>query len=131
MIFFIRNKNFIKEFKTLCRTGDKDHRLLLFLFLTCLVPLSLARQCAQLWIKTRESLGHPLGIVSEPAHLVCPKELVEAAAKKVRIFIYRLLTVHCITCYLVLFLSIFILKSNSVSMMYTVLKVLNILGLLS
>ncbi|CAA7042671.1 unnamed protein product [Microthlaspi erraticum] len=26
---------------------------------------SLARQCAQLWLKTRESLGHPLGIASE------------------------------------------------------------------
>ncbi|KAF5952770.1 hypothetical protein HYC85_010714 [Camellia sinensis] len=25
---------------------------------------SLARQCAQLWLKTRESLGHPLGVVS-------------------------------------------------------------------
>ncbi|GMN55645.1 hypothetical protein TIFTF001_024757 [Ficus carica] len=45
---------------------------------------SLARQCAQLWLKTRESLGHPLGIVSEPGNLVCPKELVEAAAKRVR-----------------------------------------------
>ncbi|KAF3445590.1 hypothetical protein FNV43_RR10766 [Rhamnella rubrinervis] len=44
---------------------------------------SLARQCAQLWLKTRESLGYPLGVVSEPALLVSPKELVEAAAKKV------------------------------------------------
>ncbi|PRQ57408.1 putative glycine--tRNA ligase [Rosa chinensis] len=44
---------------------------------------SLARQCAQLWLKTRESLGYPLGVVSETANLVCPKELVEAAVKKV------------------------------------------------
>lgn len=44
---------------------------------------SLARQCAQLWLKTRESLGHPLGVVSNPADLVCPKELLDAAAKKV------------------------------------------------
>ncbi|XP_022156973.1 glycine--tRNA ligase, chloroplastic/mitochondrial 2 isoform X2 [Momordica charantia] len=44
---------------------------------------SLARQCAQLWLKTRESLGHPLGVVSDPVDLVCPKELLEAAVKKV------------------------------------------------
>ncbi|KAJ6879316.1 glycine--tRNA ligase [Populus alba x Populus x berolinensis] len=44
---------------------------------------SLARQCAQLWLKTRESLGHPLGTVSEPAQLVSAKELLEAAVKKV------------------------------------------------
>lgn len=44
---------------------------------------SLARQCAQLWLKTRESLGHPLGVVSDPVDLVCPKELLDAAVKKV------------------------------------------------
>ncbi|KAK1558545.1 hypothetical protein Q3G72_003553 [Acer saccharum] len=44
---------------------------------------SLARQCAQLWLKTRESLEHPLGVVSEPVNLVCPKELLEAAIEKV------------------------------------------------
>ncbi|KAJ4727275.1 Glycine--tRNA ligase, chloroplastic/mitochondrial 2 [Melia azedarach] len=44
---------------------------------------SLARQCAQLWLKTRESLGHPLGIVAEPIHLEYPKESMEAAIKKV------------------------------------------------
>ncbi|EOX96483.1 Glycine-tRNA ligases [Theobroma cacao] len=44
---------------------------------------SLARQCAQLWLKTRESLGHPLGVVSESVDHVCPKEVLEAAAKKV------------------------------------------------
>lgn len=44
---------------------------------------SLARQCAQLWLKTRESLGHPLGVVSEPDHLVCPKDILEAAVRKV------------------------------------------------
>uniref|UniRef100_A0A2N9GJV3 glycine--tRNA ligase n=1 Tax=Fagus sylvatica TaxID=28930 RepID=A0A2N9GJV3_FAGSY len=44
---------------------------------------SLARQCAQLWLKTRESLGHPLGVASGPVHVVCPKELLDAAIKKV------------------------------------------------
>ncbi|XP_039064036.1 LOW QUALITY PROTEIN: glycine--tRNA ligase, chloroplastic/mitochondrial 2-like [Hibiscus syriacus] len=44
---------------------------------------SLARQCAQLWLKTRESLEHPLGIVSESVDHVCPKEVLEAAVKKV------------------------------------------------
>ncbi|KAJ4951783.1 hypothetical protein NE237_028615 [Protea cynaroides] len=45
---------------------------------------SLARQCAQLWVKTRESLGHPLGIISEQRHLICSKEVLEAALKKVQ-----------------------------------------------
>ncbi|GAV59119.1 tRNA-synt_2e domain-containing protein/tRNA_synt_2f domain-containing protein [Cephalotus follicularis] len=44
---------------------------------------NLARQCAQLWLKTREYLGHPLGIVSESVHLACPKEALQAAIKKV------------------------------------------------
>ncbi|XP_047337383.1 glycine--tRNA ligase, chloroplastic/mitochondrial 2 isoform X2 [Impatiens glandulifera] len=44
---------------------------------------SLARQCAQLWLKTRESLGHPLGVISEPDQLVSPKEVLEEATKKV------------------------------------------------
>lgn len=44
---------------------------------------SLARQCAQLWLKTRESLGYPLGIVSESVDVTCPKEILEAAVKKV------------------------------------------------
>ncbi|KAG6628540.1 glycine--tRNA ligase, chloroplastic/mitochondrial 2 isoform X1 [Carya illinoinensis] len=44
---------------------------------------SLARQCAQLWLKTREALGHPLGIASDPVNVVCPKELLDAAVKKV------------------------------------------------
>ncbi|KAE8038567.1 hypothetical protein FH972_011065 [Carpinus fangiana] len=44
---------------------------------------SLARQCAQLWLKTRESLGHPLGVASDPVHVVCPKDLLDAAVKKV------------------------------------------------
>ncbi|KAK3195209.1 hypothetical protein Dsin_026519 [Dipteronia sinensis] len=44
---------------------------------------SLARQCAQLWLKTRESLEHPLGVVSESVNLVCPKELLETAIEKV------------------------------------------------
>ncbi|KAF8662027.1 hypothetical protein HU200_056562 [Digitaria exilis] len=32
---------------------------------------SLARQCAQLWVETRENLGHPLGTYEE-TNLVCP-----------------------------------------------------------
>ncbi|KAI4372677.1 hypothetical protein MLD38_010878 [Melastoma candidum] len=43
---------------------------------------SLARQCAQLWLKTRESLNHPLGIVDQPTNLVYPKEILEEMAKK-------------------------------------------------
>lgn len=59
---------------------------MLFIFmsmLTLLVALSLARQCAQLWLKTRESLEYPLGVVSEPVNLVCPTELLEAAVRRV------------------------------------------------
>ncbi|CAL0324336.1 unnamed protein product [Lupinus luteus] len=44
---------------------------------------SLARQCAQLWLKTREMLGFPLGFVSEPDEFVLPKEVLEAACEKV------------------------------------------------
>ncbi|EOA26130.1 hypothetical protein CARUB_v10019555mg [Capsella rubella] len=44
---------------------------------------SLARQCAQLWLKTRESLGHPLGVVSEPVPPICHREALEKVAKKV------------------------------------------------
>ncbi|KAK4592657.1 hypothetical protein RGQ29_016976 [Quercus rubra] len=44
---------------------------------------SLARQCAKLWLNTRESLGHPLGVASDPVHVVCPKELLDTAVKKV------------------------------------------------
>ncbi|GAB4839962.1 Glycine--tRNA ligase, chloroplastic/mitochondrial 2 [Ancistrocladus abbreviatus] len=44
---------------------------------------SLARQCAQLWLKTRESVGHPLGVVSEPDCWTCPKEIMESALEKV------------------------------------------------
>lgn len=44
---------------------------------------SLARQCAQLWLKTRESLGNPLGIISQPDNFVVPKEDLEEAARKV------------------------------------------------
>ncbi|KAI4295473.1 hypothetical protein L6164_035518 [Bauhinia variegata] len=45
---------------------------------------SLARQCAQLWLKTRESLGYPLGFISEPDHFTLPKEILEAAVEKVQ-----------------------------------------------
>ncbi|KAK4267917.1 hypothetical protein QN277_024636 [Acacia crassicarpa] len=44
---------------------------------------SLARQCAQLWLKTRESLGYPLGLISEPENLLLPKEVLVAAVDKV------------------------------------------------
>ncbi|KAL5134483.1 Glycine--tRNA ligase, chloroplastic/mitochondrial 2 [Glycine soja] len=44
---------------------------------------SLARQCAQLWLKTREMLDFPLGFISEPDHFVLPKEVLEAACEKV------------------------------------------------
>ncbi|XP_028790391.1 glycine--tRNA ligase, chloroplastic/mitochondrial 2, partial [Neltuma alba] len=44
---------------------------------------SLARQCAQLWLKTRESLGYPLGFISEPENLSLPKEVLVAAVDKV------------------------------------------------
>ncbi|KAE8673537.1 Glycine--tRNA ligase 2 [Hibiscus syriacus] len=44
---------------------------------------SLARQCALLWLKTRESLEHPLGVISGSVDPVCPKEVLEAAVKKV------------------------------------------------
>ncbi|KAI7756464.1 hypothetical protein M8C21_029398, partial [Ambrosia artemisiifolia] len=44
---------------------------------------SLARQCAVLWSNTRESLGHPLGIISQVNSLVVPKELLESEATKV------------------------------------------------
>ncbi|KAL8138841.1 hypothetical protein V2J09_004842 [Rumex salicifolius] len=43
---------------------------------------SLARQCSQLWIKTRETLGHPLGVVSEPDHIVVPKNVLESSMRQ-------------------------------------------------
>ncbi|KAK6162658.1 hypothetical protein DH2020_002499 [Rehmannia glutinosa] len=43
---------------------------------------SLARQCAQLWSKTRESLGHPLGVASHPDQLDFQKEDIEEVKKK-------------------------------------------------
>ncbi|CAO2824626.1 unnamed protein product [Amaranthus hypochondriacus] len=46
---------------------------------------SLARQCAQLWLKTRESLGHPLGVVTELGPLTCSKEVLKAALEKVSV----------------------------------------------
>lgn len=52
---------------------------------------SLARQCAQLWVKTRESLGYPLGFYSIPHHLVCSKEVLEAELAKVTFY-------PCTTC---------------------------------
>ncbi|KAL4585928.1 hypothetical protein LXL04_010555 [Taraxacum kok-saghyz] len=44
---------------------------------------SLARQCALLWSNTRESLGYPLGVVSQANNLVVPQEVLESEAKKV------------------------------------------------
>ncbi|WRX08943.1 Glycine-tRNA ligase, partial [Theobroma cacao] len=46
------------------------------------VQVSLTRQCAQLWLETQESLGHPLGFVPKSVEHVCPKEVLEAAVKK-------------------------------------------------
>lgn len=43
---------------------------------------SLARQCAQLWLKTRESLCHPLGVVSQSDHLLVQREVSEEAMGK-------------------------------------------------
>ncbi|PNX56925.1 glycine-tRNA ligase 2 chloroplastic/mitochondrial-like, partial [Trifolium pratense] len=47
-----------------------------------LVFLSLARQCAQLWLKTREMLGFLLGFISEPDQSVVPKDVLKAACEK-------------------------------------------------
>lgn len=47
---------------------------------------SLARQCAQLWLKTRESLGHPLGIISQSGNSATAREVLEEAVAKVRVF---------------------------------------------
>ncbi|XP_045788183.1 glycine--tRNA ligase, chloroplastic/mitochondrial 2 isoform X1 [Trifolium pratense] len=44
---------------------------------------SLARQCAQLWLKTREMLGFPLGFISEPDQYAVPKDVLKAACEKV------------------------------------------------
>ncbi|KAL1192819.1 Glycine--tRNA ligase, chloroplastic/mitochondrial 2 [Cardamine amara subsp. amara] len=44
---------------------------------------SLARQCAQLWLKTRESLGHPLGVASKPVLPVHHRADLEKVAEKV------------------------------------------------
>uniref|UniRef100_A0A1D1Z7D5 glycine--tRNA ligase n=1 Tax=Anthurium amnicola TaxID=1678845 RepID=A0A1D1Z7D5_9ARAE len=44
---------------------------------------SVARQCAQLWVKTRESLGHPLGIASEASELLYQKHVIETELGKV------------------------------------------------
>ncbi|KAK6258930.1 hypothetical protein SCA6_013404 [Theobroma cacao] len=61
------------------------------------VQVSLTRQCAQLWLETQESLGHPLGFVPKSVEHVCPKEVLEAAVKKVhhdpRLFVLELGTV--------------------------------------
>lgn len=46
---------------------------------------SLARQCAQLWLKTREALGHPLGVSAELGPLTCPSEVLQSAAEKVSV----------------------------------------------
>ncbi|KFK42585.1 hypothetical protein AALP_AA1G014500 [Arabis alpina] len=44
---------------------------------------SLARQCAQLWLKTRESLGHPLGVASEHVPPIHHKTALEKVAEKI------------------------------------------------
>ncbi|KAL0907737.1 hypothetical protein M5K25_022169 [Dendrobium thyrsiflorum] len=44
---------------------------------------SLARECAQLWVKSREMLGYPLGISSDGDSAIFPKILVTEQAKQV------------------------------------------------
>ncbi|CAI9101241.1 OLC1v1038518C1 [Oldenlandia corymbosa var. corymbosa] len=44
---------------------------------------SLARQCAQLWLKTRETLGYPLGVISPPGSHAIEREVLEEAVQKV------------------------------------------------
>jgi len=64
------------------------HDSLHFMFFSfILVFSSLARQCAQLWLKTREMLGFPLGFISEPDHFVLPKGVLEAACGKVSLHV--------------------------------------------
>ncbi|CAN6486281.1 unnamed protein product [Victoria cruziana] len=52
---------------------------------------SLARNCAQLWVKTRESLGFPLGSVSEPKILADPKEIIQTEMEKLKNLLMELL----------------------------------------
>ncbi|KAK1274219.1 hypothetical protein QJS04_geneDACA012516 [Acorus gramineus] len=55
---------------------------------------SLARQCAQLWVKVRESLGHPLGVSSEADDLVYSREVLNLELRKVveepRVFVLEI-----------------------------------------
>lgn len=44
---------------------------------------SLARKCAQLLVKTRESLGHPLGIWEEEEALFYPEEALDRVVQKI------------------------------------------------
>ncbi|XP_019173208.1 PREDICTED: glycine--tRNA ligase, chloroplastic/mitochondrial 2 isoform X2 [Ipomoea nil] len=44
---------------------------------------SLARNCAQLWLKTRETLSYPLGVISQPDRLVIPREDLKSTAGQV------------------------------------------------
>ncbi|KAH0452707.1 hypothetical protein IEQ34_020006 [Dendrobium chrysotoxum] len=46
---------------------------------------SLARECAQLWVKSREMLGHPLGISSDGNSAIFPKVLVTELAKVLQV----------------------------------------------
>ncbi|KAG9452154.1 hypothetical protein H6P81_005058 [Aristolochia fimbriata] len=45
---------------------------------------SLARECAQLWVKTRENLGHPLGKYSEASHIISTKDILESEIRKIK-----------------------------------------------
>ncbi|XP_057817373.2 glycine--tRNA ligase, chloroplastic/mitochondrial 2 isoform X1 [Cryptomeria japonica] len=45
---------------------------------------SLARQCAQLWVKTRELLGYPLGIWEEKEVLCYPQEAIDKLVEKIK-----------------------------------------------
>lgn len=64
---------------------------------------SIARQCAQLWLKARESLNHPLGVVDQPTNLVYPKEILEGVAEKVSLLLISTLSEWWGPCFLAAF----------------------------
>ncbi|ONK59089.1 uncharacterized protein A4U43_C08F2860 [Asparagus officinalis] len=51
---------------------------------------SLARQCAQLWVETRKTLGHPLGISFEGIHVNYPSVAMRKVAEDHRAFILEI-----------------------------------------
>ncbi|KAJ6807557.1 glycine--tRNA ligase, chloroplastic/mitochondrial 2 [Iris pallida] len=51
---------------------------------------SLARQCAQLWVNTREALGHPLGLFSEVSHTIHATPELRKIAEDPRTFVLEI-----------------------------------------